>query len=29
LDSEIFPRPRRFLKAFWSLLLNESNIATN
>src|SRR5262245_25373392 len=26
LDSEILPRPRRLRKAFWSLLLNESNI---
>jgi hypothetical protein len=26
LASEILPRPRRFLKAFWSLVLNESNI---
>src|SRR5208283_3169060 len=26
LASEIFPRPRRLRKAFWSLVLNESNI---
>src|SRR5581483_11607970 len=26
LASEILPRPRRFLKAFWSLLLSVSNI---
>src|SRR5882724_6391962 len=25
-SSEILPRPRRFLKALWSLVLNESNI---
>src|SRR6266702_5032588 len=27
LDSEIFPRPRRFLKTFCNLPLNESNMA--
>src|ERR1051325_798925 len=28
-SSEIFPKPRRFLKALWSLVLNESNIRLN
>src|SRR5688500_10178292 len=28
-SSEIFPRPRRFRNAFWSLLLSVSNIGLN
>src|SRR5882757_6500603 len=29
LSSEILPSPRKLRKAFWSLLLNESNIRLN